>query len=91
MAKWTTMYFGPYWPSSGCLKRTGLGSTCIAPAHVVLAWIIIQYLVHLLNIPLLQNLKVIKDSSASGTNQILYSSTHIVHSSEPFRSCEGYL
>ena len=26
MAKWTTTYFGPYWPSSGCLKRTGLGS-----------------------------------------------------------------
>jgi len=26
MAKWTTTCFGPYWPSSGCLKRTGLGS-----------------------------------------------------------------
>ena len=23
MAKWTTTCFGPYWPSSGCLKRTG--------------------------------------------------------------------
>ena len=26
MAKWTTTCFGPYWPSSGCLKRTGLWS-----------------------------------------------------------------
>ena len=26
MAKWTTTCFGPYWPYSGCLKRTGLGS-----------------------------------------------------------------
>jgi len=24
MAKWTTTCFGPYWPSSGCLKRTSL-------------------------------------------------------------------
>ena len=27
MAKWTTTCFGPYWPSSGCLKRTGLDLT----------------------------------------------------------------
>jgi len=26
MANWTTTCFGPYWPSSGRLKRTGLGS-----------------------------------------------------------------
>ena len=26
MAKWTTTCFGLYWPSSGCLKRTGLGT-----------------------------------------------------------------
>ena len=26
MAKWTTTCFDPYWPSSGGLKRTGLGS-----------------------------------------------------------------
>jgi len=26
MAKWANTCFGPYWPSSGCLKRTGLGS-----------------------------------------------------------------
>jgi len=26
MAKWTTTCFGPYWPSSGCFQRTGLGS-----------------------------------------------------------------
>ena len=29
MAKWTTACFGLYWPSSDCLKRTGLGSYCI--------------------------------------------------------------
>jgi len=26
IANWTTTCFGPYWPSSGCLKRTSLGS-----------------------------------------------------------------
>jgi len=26
IAKWTTACFGPYWPPSGFLKRTGLGS-----------------------------------------------------------------
>jgi hypothetical protein len=61
------------------------------PIKTLLAWIIIQYWVHLLNIPLLQKLMVIKNSSASGTDQILYTSMHIVHPSESLKSCEGYL
>ena len=33
MAKRTNTCFGPYWPSSGCLKRTGLGSYDMHCAH----------------------------------------------------------
>jgi len=35
MAKWTTTCFGPYWPSSGCLKSTGLGSYYMHCARTV--------------------------------------------------------
>ena len=33
MAKWTATCFGPYWSSSGCLKRTGLGSYYMQCGH----------------------------------------------------------